>query len=541
MPDTAANRVRDRSAPTSKYNAVTPAAARVITSEPESASVLHEAVSNEVSIKTSKTDSPVDPSPSASTAIDEVKEVIAERAVTTTEPEEPVEAETDFASPAETAETAVVRTATTSVSVTETPTDDIAAVVDKDESNATPENMPKSKPLPVAEDVDLSEPVIVSNESEPPVGPSSGESIEVMPSPDEVKAKSPMVLLGEEVAPGTSARLSWSPDQHFDGISVPTPVLVVNGTQPGMTVCLTAAVHGDELNGIEIVRRVVYDLNPKELSGAVIGVPIVNLQGFRRNSRYLPDRRDLNRFFPGNSSGSSASRMANSFFTQVIRHCDALVDIHTGSFLRTNLPQLRADMSVPEVAELTEGFGATAVLHSSSTGGTLRRAAVLAGIPAVTLETGEPSRLQEDEIEHGTKGIQTLLTKLKMTRSIRVWGDPQPVYYKSVWVRADDGGLLFTSVELGQRVGKGQVLGTVTDPITNVRTELISPLKGRVLGMALNQVVLPGFATFRIGVPSKQKEVVTSPEAPPNGTPEKVSPDVPESIPTDVDIEDENS
>ena len=435
------------------------------------------------------------------------------------------------------------------------PTDDAASTADLDASldaDSLADTETTTPPMPVAEDIDLSEPVVLTEEPAPPaVQPEvelADETVET--SDDDTEIKPPLVLLGEEVAPGTSARLSWSPAQHFDGISVPTPVLVVNGAKPGKTLCLTAAIHGDELNGIEIVRRVLYDLDPEDLNGTVIGVPIVNLQGFRRNSRYLPDRRDLNRFFPGKPGGSSAARMAHSFFSQVIIHCDALVDIHTGSFLRTNLPQLRADMSVPEVAELTEGFGATAVLHSTSADGTLRRAAVLAGIPAVTLETGEPSRLQDKEIEHGTKGIQTLLNKLKMTRRVRVWGDPEPVYYKSTWVRADDGGLLFSSVKLGQRVREGQVLGTITDPITNVRSELVSPSKGRVLGMALNQVVLPGFATFRIGIPSNEKEMVPSdppPEAGPEQpafdyvAPDQFTPDIPESVPSEVDLEDENS
>lgn len=419
-----------------------------------------------------------------------------------------------------------------------------------DVGSGTLDAPPAEQPMPVAEDVDLSDPVITdaTDETDATTEPAD---LGVEPEAEDTDIKPSLVMLGEEVAPGTSARLSWSPDQHFDGISVPTPVLVVNGINPGTTLCLTAAIHGDELNGIEIVRRIMYDLDPDTLNGTVIGVPIVNLQGFRRNSRYLPDRRDLNRFFPGNANGSSASRMAHSLFSQVIIHCDALVDIHTGSFLRTNLPQLRADMSVPEVAALTEGFGATAVLHSASTDGTLRRAAVLAGIPTVTLETGGPSRLQEKEIEHGTKGIQTLLTKLKMTRRVRVWGDPEPVYYKSTWIRADDGGLLFSSVKLGQRVREGQVLGTITDPITNVRSELRSPLRGRVLGMALNQVVLPGFATFRIGIPSTEEEVA---EAPTTSPPLEVDPATPadptlvptppvspDPLPLEGDTEDERS
>ncbi|MFK7888644.1 MAG: succinylglutamate desuccinylase/aspartoacylase family protein [Gammaproteobacteria bacterium] len=400
--------------------------------------------------------------------------------------------------------------------------------------------------MPVAPDVDLSEPVVepaeepvpapvVEPEAATPVTPEVPVPIVVSEPPREA-----LVLLGEEVAPGTSSRLSWSPDQHFDGIAVPTPVLVVNGAKNGKTLCLTAAVHGDELNGIEIVRRVLYDLDPEDLSGAVIGVPIVNLQGFRRSSRYLPDRRDLNRFFPGNPDGSSASRIAHSFFRQVVSHCDALVDVHTGSFLRSNLPQLRADMTQPEVAALTKGFGATAVLHSTGTRGTLRRAATDAGIPAVTLETGEPSRLQEKDIQHGTKGILTLLNKLDLVRRVRVWGEPEPVYYQSTWVRAGRGGLLFGNVKLGQRVRKGSLLGTITDPITNVRSELKAPVKGRILGMALNQVVLPGFAAYRIGIPSTDEDVAGSTAAPTPGSNSTSPDDVPMVLP-DPDSEEENS
>ncbi|HKJ20167.1 MAG TPA: succinylglutamate desuccinylase/aspartoacylase family protein, partial [Woeseiaceae bacterium] len=136
----------------------------------------------------------------------------------------------------------------------------------------------------------------------------------------------PLLLLGSEIAPGSSQRLAWSATELFEGVPVSTPVLVVNGSLPGPNLCLTAAVHGDELNGIEMVRRVLHDIDPDKLSGAVIGVPIVNVQGFRRGSRYLPDRRDLNRYFPGNPNGSAAARIAYALFTNVIAHCDALVD-----------------------------------------------------------------------------------------------------------------------------------------------------------------------------------------------------------------------
>ena len=310
----------------------------------------------------------------------------------------------------------------------------------------------------------------------------------------------PLEILGAEIAPGTSQRLSWSATELFEGVPVSTPVLVANGSAPGPTVCLTAAVHGDELNGIEMVRRVFHDIDPKKLSGALIGVPIVNVQGFRRGSRYLPDRRDLNRYFPGNPNGSAAARIAHSLFIEVIASCDALVDLHTGSFERANLPQLRADLRNPDVVTLTHGFGAMVVLHSKPTMGTLRYAATLAGIPSVTVEAGGPSQLELVEVKHGVKGIETLLTTLGMTRRTRLWGDPEPVYYRSSWVRADNGGILLSDVSLGSTVRKGDLLGSITDPMSNARTELYSPYSGRIIGLARNQVVMPGFAAFHVGI-----------------------------------------
>jgi len=322
-------------------------------------------------------------------------------------------------------------------------------------------------------------------------------------------------ILGSAVPPASYQRLSWSATELFEGIPVDTPVLVMNGRSPGPVLCLTAAVHGDELNGIEIVRRVLHDLDPQKLSGAVIGVPIVNLQAFRRGSRYLPDRRDLNRYFPGNPDGSAASRIAHSFFSSIVHHCDALVDLHTGSFDRANLPQLRADLRDPGVVTLTQGFGATVIINSIPADGTLRQAATDAGIPTVTLEAGGPSRLETEEVSHGVKGIETLLNTLGMVRKVSLWGEPEPVYYRSTWVRANRGGILLSDVDLGRRVSAGDLLGTITDPITNARTNIYAPTDGRVIGMALNQVVMPGYAAFHIGLPRPEPK---SAEAAPTET-----------------------
>lgn len=307
-------------------------------------------------------------------------------------------------------------------------------------------------------------------------------------------------ILDTEVKPGTSVRLTWNSETAVGGFSEATPILVVNGATPGKTLCLTGAVHGDELNGIEMVRRVVFDIDPAKLTGTIIGVPVANIMGFRRNSRYLPDRRDWNRYFPGNTHGSSASRLAHSFFTKIILHCDSLVDLHTGSFHRTNLPQLRADLADENVARLAQNFGVIAVLNGRGNPNSLRAAAVRAGIPAVTLEAGEPMAMQSEVVEEGVKAINTLLAKTGMYGKQQRWTRIAPVYYRSAWVRANQSGILFSKATLGQRVKEEDILGTVTDPITNARTTIKSPYNGRIIGMALDQVVLPGFAAYHIGI-----------------------------------------
>lgn len=320
---------------------------------------------------------------------------------------------------------------------------------------------------------------------------------------------SPMRILGGKVLPGTRERLSWTTGQSFSGSVVDTPVIVVHGERPGPRLCLTGGVHGDELNGVEVVRRLAWSIEPDELSGTVIAVPIVNLLGFSRGSRYLPDRRDLNRFFPGSRQGSSASRIAHSFFEAVISHCDALVDFHTGSFDRSNLPQVRADLTNPAVVAFTRGFGATAVLHSSGEPGMLRYAASRRGIPAVTFEIGGPMRLDPRDIEHGVQAIQTLMHTMGMSANRRRWAEPQAVFYESRWIRVDHGGMLMSEVGLGDRVRAGDVLGHVIDPVSNYSSRVVAPEDGRIIGMALNQLVLPGFAAYHLGIAASEERVVT--------------------------------
>ncbi len=274
------------------------------------------------------------------------------------------------------------------------------------------------------------------------------------PEPEpEIREGEVFTLLDNDVLPGTSTRLAWTPGIQIAGLSQTTPVLVVNGINAGPT----------------------------------------------QGSRYLPDRRDLNRHFPGSPDGSLADRIAHSLFENVIRKCDMLVDIHTGSLKRTNLPQLRADMNNPDVAEFTRGFDRMAVVHSSGSGGMLRTAAVEAGIRTVTLEAGESHRIQQHQISAGVNSLTSLMERQGMISRMFVWGDPEPVYYDSDWIRADHGGILFSEIELGANVSEGEILGYVSDPITNAQHPIRSTTDGRVIGMAVDQVVMAGFAAYHIG------------------------------------------
>jgi len=328
-------------------------------------------------------------------------------------------------------------------------------------------------------------------------------SLPAMPTPEFVVDQ----FLGEPFVPGTLSQRFWQAGQDFHGTEIPTPVLVATGTEEGPTLCITGAIHGDELNGIKAVHTVMYDTDPTRLKGRIIGVPIVNLSGFQRQSRYLADRRDLNRYFPGNPRGSSAARMAFSFFREVILHCDALVDLHTGSFYRSNLPQIRGDLKNEAVLKLTRGFGSTAVMHSVGARGTLRYAATAAGIPAVTLEAGEPLRVDENAVADSVRAVNALIHALGMTKKRTRVGSPEPVYYTTTWLRADGGGILSSVTKLGEKVKAGELLGTVTDPITNKVTKIRSPKDGRILGMAVNQFVIPGFAVYHLGLPVPRGDV----------------------------------
>jgi len=358
------------------------------------------------------------------------------------------------------------------------------------------------------------------------------------PAARPLEAALPLEIAGASVAPGTTRRLGLVASESFAGSPVSIPVHVTHGLHAGPVLCLAGGIHGDEINGVEVVRRSVETFDGKGLRGSLVALPIVNLHGFRRGSRYLPDRRDLNRYFPGRMRGSAASRVAHAVFDGVIQHCDFLLDFHTGSFQRANLPHVRGHLADPGVRDLAAGLVGWLVLDHPGTLGTLRRAATDLGIPTITFEVGGPYRIEPSAVEAGLAGISAVMAHLGLQ------GAPTPgrpaVARHSHWVRVDDGGLLFTEVEIGDAVARGERLGVVIDPLSSHRSEVQAPVQGRIIGMAWSQVVIPGFAAFHLavaGAATEEDEILPGEPTPPPLDPTE-EPDEPETVADDVESED---
>ena len=307
-------------------------------------------------------------------------------------------------------------------------------------------------------------------------------------------------VAGTEIAPGQSLRFTLAGDRSFEGAFIDVAVFAARGVRPGPTLCVVSGIHGDEVNSVEIARRVFAGVDSRTLAGMLVVLPAVNSYGFRAKRRNMPDRRDLNRAFPGNINGSVASIVAFEVFTRVILDCSYVIDLHTGSNLRTNLPQVRVDTGNAEAVELANRFGVGIVVAGQGPDGSLRREAMRRGIPSIVYEAGPPYVLVEPEIARGTQGVRNVMSHLGMT------DDPPntvPTRWleRSRWIRVPhrQGGIYLPLVGVGDEVAAGQRLATLTDPLTDQVHEIRATEDGIVIGMSLPQVLLSGSAVIHLG------------------------------------------
>jgi predicted deacylase len=304
---------------------------------------------------------------------------------------------------------------------------------------------------------------------------------------------------GQEVPPGTRKTIELAVATLYTHTHLNMPVHVVNGRQDGPTLFLTAAIHGDELNGVEIIKRVLKrDL--RGLRGRILAVPVVNVFGFIDQSRYLPDRRDLNRSFPGRGSGSLAARLANLVATEIVAKADYGIDLHTGAVDRTNLPQVRANLSDPEVRRMAEAFGAPVVIDANVREGSLRQHAGEIGVPTLLYESGEALSFDELSIRIGVRGIIRVLRELGMLPPLKSSRrTPTPIYTNTTtWVRAPMSGLIRSRCRLGQQVRTNQVLARIGDPFGEVEVEVKAPTNGIVIGRSTSPLAHEGDALFHL-------------------------------------------
>ncbi len=323
------------------------------------------------------------------------------------------------------------------------------------------------------------------------------------PLPLHAETWGPIQIAGEEIQPGQTKRFPYGSETSFESAYLDAPVFVARGSRPGPALCVTAGIHGDEINGTEIARRAFSWIDPTELAGTVIVFPMVNAAGVRNGNRYMSDRRDLNREFPGRSNGSATAIVAHILFSAIAGHCNYLIDLHTGSFSRSNHPQIRVSGSNPAALDLARHFGVGIVTISDGPPGSLRREASDAGIPAIIYEAGEPSRFDLDQIAAGVRGIESVMAFLDMINGTVAVEIPESrIYTKTTWVRVPfgAGGYFFPKAELGQVVNTGDVLGIIIDPLTDRQTEIEATASGEVIGMAAAQIVLSGYALANLGV-----------------------------------------
>lgn len=310
----------------------------------------------------------------------------------------------------------------------------------------------------------------------------------------------PVPINGVEVRPGQRRLIELAIPDLYTHTSLNIPVQVINGRRDGPRLLVCAAIHGDEINGVEIIRRLLNLKVLDRIRGGLIAVPVVNVYGFINQSRYLPDRRDLNRSFPGSEGGSLAARLAHTFLTDIVDHCTHCIDLHTGAIHRENLPQIRAYLDSDQTRRMAQAFSTPVVLHSNLVDGSMRQAVHRKGIPIIVYEAGEALRFNEVSIRAGVKGIVSVMRDLGMLPPLK---KPRKIYEplvarNSTWVRAPQSGILRMIVPLGAHVSKDQLLGVISDPFGEREEAVHAPVSGLVIGRVNIPLANEGEALFHI-------------------------------------------
>jgi predicted deacylase len=312
--------------------------------------------------------------------------------------------------------------------------------------------------------------------------------------------KNNSITIGETtVNPGQRASINLPVADLYTGTSLSMPVKVICGRRAGPVLFVSAAIHGDELNGVEIIRSLLKRKALRSIRGTLIAVPVVNVHGFLDQSRYLPDRRDLNRSFPGSAKGSIAARLANTFITEIVSKAEYGIDLHTGAINRSNLPQIRANVDDETTLGLAKAFGAPVILNSTIRDGSLRACAAERGFPMLIYEAGEALRFDELSIRAGLSGVIKVMRFLGMLPEINARQSITPVVADSTsWVRAPVSGIVSRRVRLGTRVIEGQTLAIVGDPLGQAESAVLAPFDGIVICRSNLPLAHEGDALFHV-------------------------------------------
>jgi len=305
---------------------------------------------------------------------------------------------------------------------------------------------------------------------------------------------------GESIQAGESRDVKLAVSESYSSMTVKIPIHIRRAEEDGPVVFVTAALHGDEINGTGAIRELVQDADFKLQRGSVIFVPVLNLLAFDRHSRYLPDRRDLNRSFPGTANGSLAGRMARIIFDEIVSRCDYGIDLHTASVRRTNYPNVRGDMTNPDVKRLAEAFGSEIILNGKGPAGAFRREACSGGCPTIIMEGGEVWKVEPGIVESAVRGVKNVLRDLEMLEGEPESPDYQVIVNKSTWVRAERGGFLKFHIKPGDIIEKDQPIATNTTLLGRERSMLYSPFDAVVIGMTTLPAISPGEPICNLGM-----------------------------------------